>query len=235
VQGCSGGQTYTPSLPIVNKHLILWETSAVETLWSPSGFFRLVICHANSDSGLAVEIAKQLPNFGFACRLLGPEGSEALATVDATLATMEGFVALLTPSYFQEPLCNQFTGVAVGRGIHVQAVEVSCEPLGVLRRVPTIARATNRELPRLIAHEVARDPLSSRRLSAGAVVALANCDAAIESQLPSLEAVRFPSSDAVVELRKFRHAIREHVESETVRKIDRLIEKWQEQILSDAL
>jgi hypothetical protein len=207
----------------------------VETLWNPSGFFRLVICHSDNDLRLAEDIANEMPNFGFACRLLGAETSAELSTVDATLSTMEGFVALLTPSFLKEPLCSQFTGVAIGRGIHVQSVEVSCKPIGVLMRVPKIAVATESELPRSIAHLVASDPLSSRRLSAGAVVALANSKAEIERQLPSLEAVRFPSSDAVVQLRKFRQTVRERVGFETVLKIDRLIERWQEQILSDAL
>jgi hypothetical protein len=207
----------------------------MDSLWEPSDFFRLAICHAPSNARLAIELRRQLPSFGFACRQLDAEGCHEWSQVDATLNTMDGFIALLTREFFDEPLCNQFAGVAIGRGVHVHAVEVSCKPAGLLHRIPAIAVPTDSALPRLIAQFVARDPLSSRRLSTGAVRALAQCPTEIEHRITSLEAMRFPSSDAVVELRKLRHAVREELQFDTVLKLDRLIERWQDQVLSDAL
>jgi hypothetical protein len=215
--------------------IYLWLETLMDSLWEPSDFFRLAICHARSNARLASELAKQLPEFGFACRQLAADASGDWSQVDATLNTMDGCIALLTREFFDEPLCNQIVGVAIGRGVHVHAVEVSCQPVGLLHRIPAIAVPTDSALPRLIAQFVARDPLSSRRLSTGAVRALAKCPTEIEQRIPSLEALRFPSSDAVVELRKLRHAVRENLRFDTVLKLDRIIERWQDQVLSDAL
>ena len=202
--------------------------------WTMSGRFRLLIVHSTDGVRLADELVSQLPGFGFACCSF--MGGTDVTAAHALLNTMDGMAILLTPGFQADPICHQAAGFALGRGVHLHAIEISAQPAGFLTQVPTLVVPTDSALPRLIAQFVARDPLSSQRLSTGAVDAIAQrMPAALPDHLACLESLRIPSSDAVVELKKIRQAVRGEVERSTELRLDRLIERWQQQIFDDAL
>jgi hypothetical protein len=203
-------------------------------LWKPVAHFRLVIAHSDDGCILANELVRQLPGFGFACCALS--GGNDLASASGLLSTMDGMVMLVTRGFLTDPICNQVGGIALGRGVHLHAIEVTSRPIGLLGNIPSLVVPTDSALPRLIAQFVARDPLASQRFSTGAVDAFATrIPPFLQEHLACLESLRLPSSEAVVRLNKVRQTLRGEIERNTETRLDRLIERWQQQLIDEAL
>jgi hypothetical protein len=203
-------------------------------LWKPTGHFRLAILHSDDGFRLADELLRQLPEFGFACCAISERTDLAIA--NGLLGTMDGMVMLITQEFSANPICNQVGGVALGRGVHLHAIEVSSRPIGFLARIPGLVVPTDSALPKLIAQFVARDPLASQRFSTGVVNAIATRPPAlIQDHLACLESLRLPSSEAIVGLNKLRQSLRGEIEHNTETRLDRLIERWQLQLVDEAL
>ena len=203
-------------------------------LWMPANHFRLLIVHSSDATRLADELARQLPEFGFACSTLSR--SIEIGRADALLNTMDGMILLLTPKFLDDPICNQAGGFAMGRGVHLRAIHVSAPPRDLFQRVPTLPVPTDSALPRLIAQVVARDPLSSQRFSTGAVKAVARrTPSSLVEHLACLESLQIPSNEAIVELERIRQAMRGEIERSAELRLDRLMERWQAKILDEAL
>lgn len=206
--------------------------------WAPSSYFRLFISHAADSVVLARELRKQLTDYGiasFVAHEVGPTSGDCARSVNAALSSMDALVALLTPAFNRNEWCNHEVGVAVGRGVHIHAVQINGRPHGLVAAIPQLGMPTDYCLPRLISRFIASDPLASRRLAPGAIEALENRDnSGLLDSVAYLEHIVYPGLQAVLQLMRTTAEIRSRVPPSVTMRLDQLIERWQESSRMDA-
>ena len=202
----------------------------------PVGFFRLFICHDPEGLPLAIELREQLRAYGIAAFVAHERGQVAPSASDRArtqhaLQEMDGLVALITRQFSTNAWCNQELGFALGKGSHLQCIALANSAPGLAMTSPQLAMPTDFDLPSLISKFVARDPLVSERLVQPTVEQLLQQPSdKIEHGLRYLECISWPGDGGAEKLRKARSFLTCRISPEVLRRLDRLIERWQDAI-----
>jgi|GEM_PF-3835861 len=196
--------------------------------------FRLFICHDADGLQLAVELRQQLLDYGISAFVAHETQSPSVncggrTQIQEALREMDGLVALVTRQFSANAWCNQELGFAMGKGVHIQCIELSGRPGGLAAASPLLSIPTDFDLALLIGRCIARDSLASERLRPAAIEAVFKRTASsIESGLGFLESIAWPGSGAADQLSRARVQIGDILRPESMRRLDRLIERWRE-------
>ena len=115
-----------------NERLILPD--AEERIWE-IGTFRLFISHKAEDKKLAGDLRDRLMPFGISCFVAHEDilpTREWQTEIENALATMDGFVALLTEEFHDSEWTDQEVGYALAKDIPMIALRLGRDPYGFI-------------------------------------------------------------------------------------------------------
>ncbi len=113
---------------------IMVPTDATKRIWEDEGF-RLFLSHKSEVKVETSELKERLRPFGISCFVAHEDIEPTKAwqdEIENALATMDGFVALLTAGYHHSDWTDQEVGFAVARRVPIVAVRLGIDPYGFI-------------------------------------------------------------------------------------------------------
>lgn len=107
---------------------------AVKRIWG-QGAFRLFLSHKAFVKKQTAELKEHLALFGFAAFVAHADIHPTKAwqdEIENALASMDGFVALMTPDFHDSDWTDQEVGYALARGVSIIAVRLGLDPYGFI-------------------------------------------------------------------------------------------------------
>jgi hypothetical protein len=165
------------------------SSTAATRIWGSDGF-RLFLSHKTSVKKEAADLKDKLSLFGFTVFVAHEDINPTKAwqdEIENALASMDGFVALLTGDYHDSDWTDQEVGYAIARGVPMLAIKLGLNPYGFIGRFQALSCDWNKAPV-----EIAKILIKNDRVFGAFVEALRKCqhfdDAnSLASVLPSIE------------------------------------------------
>lgn len=114
---------------------------ATKRIWGDRGF-RLFLSHKAAVKKETSELKDRLGLFGFSC-FVAHEDIHPTKTwqdeIESALASMDGFVALMTHDFHDSDWTDQEVGYALARGVPIIAVRIGRDPYGFIAKFQAIS------------------------------------------------------------------------------------------------
>lgn len=110
------------------------SNAAIKRIWG-RGAFRLFLSHKASVKKQTAELKERLALFGFTAFVAHSDIHPTKAwqdEIENALATMDGFVALMTKDFHDSDWTDQEVGYAFARGVPIVAVRLGLDPYGFI-------------------------------------------------------------------------------------------------------
>lgn len=107
---------------------------AAKRIWSP-GMFRLFLSHKSSVKKRTLDLKEQLALFGLSGFVAHADihpTKEWQEEIENALASMDGFITLMTPDFRESEWTDQEVGYAVATGVPMLAVQLGQVPYGFI-------------------------------------------------------------------------------------------------------
>lgn len=178
------------------------STAATDRIWASEGF-RLFLSHKTSVKKKAAELKEALNLFGLTGFVAHEDVYPTKAwqdEIENALASMDGFVALLTDDYHDSDWTDQEVGYALARGVPMLAVKLGRDPYGFIGKFQALSCDWKRAPV-----EIAKVLIKNDRVFGAFVQALQSCrswnDAnTLAEVLPSMDHLDDKQIDELVEV-----------------------------------
>lgn len=117
------------------------STDAVKRIWGDGGF-RLFLSHKTSVKKEAAELKDRLGLFGIAAFVAHEDIHPTKAwqdEIENALASMDGFIALMTKDFHDSDWTDQEVGYALARGVPILAVRLDLDPYGFIGKFQAVS------------------------------------------------------------------------------------------------
>jgi TIR domain len=176
------------------------STDSVRRIWGDSGF-RLFLSHKASAKAETAELKERLVLFGFSAFVAHADihpTKEWQEEIENALASMDGFVALMTPDFHESDWTDQEVGYALARGVPLLSVRLGRDPYGFIGRFQGVSSDWQ-----TAAVDIARVLIAHDRVLSAYIAALRRCPNwdsanALAKVLPALEKLTPKQIDELV-------------------------------------
>ena len=145
---------------------------ALDRIWD-KGFFRLFLSHKSQDAKQTSDLKEKLSRFGVSAfvahRDIAPT-QEWQIEIENALASMDGFVALMTEGFHESDWTDQEVGYALARNVPMIAVRLGRDPYGFIGKFQALRCGWESA-----AKEVVRLLINHPKMRASFIVALKSC------------------------------------------------------------
>lgn len=114
---------------------------ATKRIWGDKGF-RIFLSHKSEVKAESAELKERLRSFGISCFVAHEDIHPTKAwqdEIENALASMDGFVALLTKDFHDSDWTDQEVGYALARGVPMIAVRLGRNPYGFIGKVQALS------------------------------------------------------------------------------------------------
>lgn len=114
---------------------------AEKRIWGDEGF-RLFLSHKSEVKKEAAKLKERLNHFGISCFVAHEDIHPTKAwqdEIENALASMEGFVALMTETFHDSDWTDQEVGFAFARGVPIVAVRLGKDPYGFIGKFQALS------------------------------------------------------------------------------------------------
>ncbi len=186
-------------LSLLGKPSVTEES--VRRIWGDDGHFRLFLSHKASVRKQVAELKERLSLFGFAAFVAHADIKPTKAwrvEIENSLATMDGFAALMTKDFHESEWTDQEVGYALARGVPLLAVRLGRDPYGLIGKFQAIS--THWESAAL---DIAKVLIKNDRALSSYIRALRECPSwnsanTLAEVLPSIENLNDRQIDELV-------------------------------------
>jgi hypothetical protein len=116
--------------------------AAVKRIWEESGRFRVFLSHKASVKKEVADLKEQLCSFGFSAFVAHADihpTKDWREEIENALATMDGFVALMTEDFHESDWTDQEVGYALARGVPMLNVRLGRDPYGLIGKFQAVS------------------------------------------------------------------------------------------------
>ena len=145
---------------------------ATTRIWGDGGF-RLFLSHKSEVKKETADLKDRLGLFGISCFVAHEDIHPTRAwqdEIEYALASMDGFVALMTPDFHQSDWTDQEVGFAFARGVPLIAVRLGKDPYGFIGKFQALSSSWS-----TAAEDIAKILIKNERMFIAYVQALRKC------------------------------------------------------------
>ncbi len=149
------------------------SSGAAQRIWGTKRDFRLFLSHKSEVKNETGALKERLEAFGVSCFVAHVDirpTKEWQAEIESALASMDGFVALLTDKFHESDWTDQEVGFAFARGVPIAAVRLERDPYGFIGKFQGLTATWEN-----CALELAKILIKHDRMFAAYVRALRGC------------------------------------------------------------
>ena len=173
---------------------------ANKRIWGDDGF-RLFLSHKSEVKKETATLKEGLKLFGISCFVAHEDIHPTKAwqdEIENALASMDGFVALMTENFHDSNWTDQEVGYAVARGVPIVAVRLGKDPYGFIGKFQALS-----SFWKAAATDIVKILIKNDQMLSAYVLALRKCvnwdsGNALATALPSLEKLTASQIDALV-------------------------------------
>lgn len=173
---------------------------ATKRIWGDDGF-RVFLSHKSEVKKETAEIKDGLRLFGISCFVAHEDIHPTKAwqdEIENALASMDGFVALMTDSFHDSDWTDQEVGYAVARGVPIIAVRLGKDPYGFIGKFQALSSTWLAAVEDIVKILIKNDQILSAYIQA-----LRNCPSwdsgnTLAKVLPGIEKLTASQIDALV-------------------------------------
>lgn len=173
---------------------------ATKRIWGDDGF-RVFLSHKSEVKKETAEIKDGLRLFGISCFVAHEDIHPTKAwqdEIENALASMDGFVALMTDSFHDSDWTDQEVGYAVARGVPIIAVRLGKDPYGFIGKFQALSSTWLAAVEDIVKILIKNDQILSAYIQA-----LRNCPSwdsgnVLARALPGIEKLTASQIDALV-------------------------------------
>ena len=174
---------------------------AAKRIWRDGGF-RLFLSHKAAAKKETAELREHLERFGFSCFVAHEDIHPTKAwqdEIENALASMDGFVALMTEDFHDSDWTDQEVGYALARGVPIIAVRLGKDPYGFIGKFQATSSGWQ-----TAAVDIAKVLIKNDRVFSAYVQALRQCpswDSAniLAKALPGIDKLSAKQADELVD------------------------------------
>lgn len=173
---------------------------ATKRIWGDVGF-RLFLSHKSEVKKETAELKERLQLFGVSCFVAHEDIHPTKAWLDEienALASMDGFVALMTEDFHDSDWTDQEVGYAVARGVPIIAVRLGKDPYGFIGKLQALSstwQAAGEDIVKIL---IKNDQMLSAYIQALHACWSFDQGNALATILPSIEKLTASQVDAFV-------------------------------------
>lgn len=173
---------------------------ATKRIWGDDGF-RLFLSHKSEVKKETADIKDGLRLFGISCFVAHEDIHPTKAwqdEIENALASMDGFVALMTEGFHDSNWTDQEVGYAVARGVPIVAVRLGKDPYGFIGKFQALSSTWQTSV-----EDIVKILIKSEQILSSYIQALRNCPSwdsgnALAKVLPGIEKLTAAQIDALV-------------------------------------
>ncbi len=173
---------------------------ATKRIWGDEGF-RVFLSHKSEVKKETAELKERLLLFGISCFVAHEDIHPTKAwqdEIENALATMDGFVALMTPDFHNSDWTDQEVGFAFARGVPIISVRLGKDPYGFIGKFQGLSSTWL-----MAAEDIIRILIKNDRMISAYVQALRKCPSwgdgnTIGKALPGIEALTSQQIDELI-------------------------------------
>lgn len=206
----SGGDWRKESGVLVSGYRSV-SSDAVTRIWEGQGF-RLFLTHKSEVKKETADLAERLSIFGMSC-FVAHKDIKPTSTwqdeIENALATMDGFVALMTEDFHDSDWTDQEVGFAIARGVPIVAVRMGQIPYGFIGKFQALSCEWGNA-----AKEIVRLLINDPRMLESYILAVRNCESfdagnTLSKVLPDIERLDEDQMQRLIEAHNENPEVRE--------------------------
>jgi len=174
---------------------------AAKRIWGENGEFRIFLSHKSEVKKEAAALGERLRSFGVSCFVAHVDikpTKEWQDEIESALASMDGFVALLTDKFHESDWTDQEVGFAFARGVPIVAVRMGRDPYGFIGKFQGLASSWETCALELVKILIKHDRMFTAYLRALRECPIFNVGNMLAGVLPAIDYLNRTQIDEIV-------------------------------------